>query len=44
MQKQTKAQFERFQNFKERKAWMRKIKKTYRIIARQNTYGDWIGE
>ena len=44
MQKQTKKQFESFHDHKERNAWMRKMKKPYRITARQNSYGDWIGE
>ena len=44
MRKQTKKQFESFHDFKERNAWMRKMKKPYRISARQNSYGDWIGE
>ncbi len=44
MQRQTKKQFESFHNFTERNAWMRKNKVPYRLVARQNSYGDWIGE
>ena len=44
MQRQTKAQFERFHNFKDRNSWMRKMKKPYRLTSRQNSYGDWVGE
>lgn len=44
MRKQSKKQFEDFHAFKERNAWMRKNKKPYRIVARQNAWGDWIGE
>lgn len=44
MRRQTKAEFERFHNFKNRNAWMRKMKKPYRLTSRQNSWGDWIGE
>ena len=44
MQKQTKTQFDRFHNLKDRNAWMRKMKVPYRLISRQNSWGDWIAE
>lgn len=44
MRKQSKKQFESFHAIKERNAWMRKNKKPYRLIARQNSWGDWVGE
>ena len=44
MRKQTKKEFESFHAFKERNAWMRKNKKPYRLVSRQNAFGDWVGE
>jgi len=39
MRKQTKKQFEDFHAIKERNAWMRKNKKPYRLVSRQNSWG-----
>ena len=44
MQKQTKKQFESFHAFQERNAWMKKMKKPYRLVARKNSFGDWVAE